>query len=313
MQKVIVIAGPTAVGKTAVALTLARHLQCEIISTDSVQVYRGLDIGAAKPTMAERAHVPHHLLDIRDPRDNYTVADFQKDAAAAIADIHSRGKIPMLVGGTGLYLRAVIRGFAFSDSGIDPQIRNRLQKLAQTQGAEALHQKLSQVDPQTANKLHPNDLRRVIRALEVIEQNQQPISEQLQQTPAQPVYDAYQFALTLQRATLYQRIEARVDKMMAAGLLREVQQLLLRGVPPEAKAMQSLGYKQLVAHLQGELPLADAVALIKRDTRRFAKRQLTWFRHEQNLTWLEMDQVSPTEAAEIISSYLAGFFQLGEN
>lgn len=306
MQKLIVIAGPTAVGKSAVALELAKRLQSEIISADSVQVYRGLDIGTAKPTAAEQAQVPHHLLDLRDPQEAYTVAEYQQDARAAIAQVHQRGKIPLLVGGTGLYLRAVVWGFAFSDSGINHELRKKLRSFAEKEGPEALHRKLIDVDPQTAHKLHPHDLRRVIRALEVYAQNRRPISEQVEKTPAKPVYDTVQFVLTRPRESLYQRIEARVDNMIAAGFVREVQILLAKGVSPEVKAMQSLGYKQIVAYLTGQLTLAEAIELIKRDTRRFAKRQLTWFRREQEIQWLDIEGMHLNEVVENISTSLAG-------
>ena len=306
MQKLIVIAGPTAVGKSAVALELAKQRQGEIVSADSVQVYRGLDIGSAKPSAAERALIPHHLLDIRDPQDTYTAADFQADARTAIKQIHQRGKIPILVGGTGLYLRAVVWGFAFSKSGINPELRNKLRKLAEMEGPEYLHRQLKAVDPESARKLHPNDLRRVIRALEVYAQNRRPISEQVQKTPTQPVYDAAQFVLTRSRESLYRRIEARVDAMLEAGLIREVQTLLAKGVPPETKAMQSLGYKQIVAYLTGRLTLPEAVEQIKRETRRFAKRQLTWFRKEKEMQWLNIDGMTVKQVVEKISTALAG-------
>ncbi|NLZ94116.1 MAG: tRNA (adenosine(37)-N6)-dimethylallyltransferase MiaA [Firmicutes bacterium] len=309
MQKLIVIAGPTAVGKSAVALALAQKINAEIISADSVQVYRGLDIGSAKPTLTERQQIPHHLLDIKDPHENYTVAEFQKDAAAAISDIAARGKIPLLVGGTGLYIRALVWGFAFSESGINQKLRQKLHAIAQKEGNQTLYQRLLEVDPQTAKKIHPNDLRRIIRALEVYKQNKLPISEQVRQTPQQPVYQTKQFVLTMQRELLYKRIEKRVDKMIADGFVREVQRLLARGVPPDAKAMQSLGYKQIVAYLLGQIPLTEAIELIKRETRRFAKRQLTWFRREKNNIWIEMDHLQAFEAAENISAILAGNFQ----
>ncbi|NLZ38723.1 MAG: tRNA (adenosine(37)-N6)-dimethylallyltransferase MiaA [Firmicutes bacterium] len=300
MKKLIVIAGPTAVGKSAVALALAQKIDAEIISADSVQVYKGLDIGSAKPTAAERRQIPHHLLDIKDPGENYTVADFQKDAMAAIDNITTRGKIPILVGGTGLYIRAVVWGFAFSESGVNHALRQKLRAIAKREGSQALYQRLLAVDPQAAKKIHPNDLRRIIRALEVYKQSKKPISEQVLQTPQRPVYQAKQFILTMERELLYKRIEKRVDKMIADGFVLEVQRLLAKGVPPNAKAMQSLGYKQIVSYLLGQLPLAEAIEQIKRETRRFAKRQLTWFRREKEATWIRMDNINPNEAAENI-------------
>jgi len=304
VQKLIVIAGPTAVGKSAVALNLAKKLGGEIVSADSVQVYRGLDIGSAKPSKEEQAQVPHHLLDIVDPEENYTVADFQRDASNAISDIHRRGKLPLLVGGTGLYIRAVVRGFAFTEYGVNKNLRSKLQKVAATEGPEALHARLAKVDPKTAEKLHPNDVRRVIRALEVYLQGKTPISQQEENTPRRPVYDATLFCLTRPRPVLYRRIEERVEAMIAAGLIEEVRNLLAQGISPEAKAMQSLGYKQIIAFLQDKISLEEAIHLIKRDTRRFAKRQLTWFRKEE-MIWLDIEQYSKIEEiTEKISTYL---------
>ncbi|NLM45444.1 MAG: tRNA (adenosine(37)-N6)-dimethylallyltransferase MiaA [Firmicutes bacterium] len=307
MYEVAVITGPTAVGKSAVALAVAQMLNAEIVNADSVQVYRGLDIGSAKPSPAERLLVPHHLLDIADPRDNYTVADYQRDAARVITEIAGRGRLPLLVGGTGLYLRAVIRGFAFTESGFDPDLRQRLYAEAEACGSGVLHARLAAVDPETAAKLHPNDTRRIVRALEVYLQSGRPISEQVRQTPKEPVYRAAQFCLTRPRHILYRRIEERVDKMLAAGFVTEVEGLLAAGVPPEAKSMQSLGYKQIVSYLQGKVTLAEAAEMIKQETRRFAKRQLTWFRREKDLHWIDLaDNGKILAVAEKITSYLAG-------
>ncbi|MDW7652241.1 MAG: tRNA (adenosine(37)-N6)-dimethylallyltransferase MiaA [Bacillota bacterium] len=307
MEKLLVIVGPTAVGKSDVALCVSQKQNGEIISADSVQVYRGLDIGAAKPSARERKLVPHHLIDFVNPNENYTVAGFQRDAKEAISGVHARGRLPVLVGGTGLYVRAVLQGFAFSESGIDEELRNRLRSEAELYGPEFLHSKLADVDPAAAEKLHPNDLRRVIRALEVYEQTHQPISRQVEATPQTPVYDAVLFGLTMPRDMLYARIEQRVDSMMAAGLVEEVDKLLHSGVSPQAKSMQSLGYKQIVKYLKGEVSREAAVELIKRDTRRFAKRQLTWFRREHDIQWFDILETGGIEAvAENISIFLAG-------
>ncbi|EEG78545.1 tRNA (adenosine(37)-N6)-dimethylallyltransferase MiaA [Dethiobacter alkaliphilus] len=297
MEKLLVIVGPTAVGKTAVAIEVAKKLGGEIISADSVQVYRGLDIGAAKPSREEREAVAHHLLDIVDPADNYTVADFQEDAKKAITDITNRGKLPILVGGTGLYVRAVVHGFSFSESGMDEEYRAGLHREAEQHGSQYLHGKLAAVDPEAAEKLHPNDLRRVIRALEVYRQSKRPISHQVDKTSDEPIYNTVQFGLTMPRELLYRRIEKRVDSMLDAGLVDEVRNLLNEGVPPAAKSLQSLGYKQIVAYLTGQISLEEAIRLIKRDTRRFAKRQLTWFRRDEDLIWLDMHALGNYQAA----------------
>ncbi len=307
MNKLLAIVGPTAVGKSYIAHSIAKRLNGEIISADSVQVYRGMDIGTAKPTLEERAEIPHHLIDIVDPDAYYTVADFQQDALTAIRHVHIKGKLPILVGGTGLYVRAVIQDFTFSESGINETLRQHLWNEAQIYGPAHLHNKLIEVDPESARKFHQNDLRRVIRALEVFEQGNTLISEQAAKTLGKCRYDTKMFALTMPRELLYSRIEERVDEMMAQGLLDEVQDLLNRGISAEAKSMHSLGYRQLAAHLRGELSLEEAISLIKRDTRRFAKRQLTWFRREQEITWLDISHFDRIDAlAENIYCQLAG-------
>ncbi|MBT9168413.1 MAG: tRNA dimethylallyltransferase [Syntrophomonadaceae bacterium] len=312
--KLLVITGPTSVGKSAVAVGVAKAIGGEIISADSVQVYRGLDIGAAKPTMAERETVPHHLIDLVDPNWNYSVAQYQRHATEVIAALHQEGKLPILVGGTGLYLRAVVKGYAFGEDAEDESLRLRLRQEVKELGAEALHSRLNVVDPQTAARLHPNDLRRVIRALEFYEKSKQSISEQRAATPQENVYDTLFFCLTMPRDLLYHRIEMRVEEMLAAGLVDEVRGLLADGVSPEAKSMQSLGYKQIVAYLSGERSLLAAVTEIKRDTRRFAKRQLTWFRREKELIWLDLSKYSGTaDLVGNISKSVAGYFRQESN
>ncbi|MBS4008826.1 MAG: tRNA (adenosine(37)-N6)-dimethylallyltransferase MiaA [Clostridium sp.] len=312
--KLLVITGPTSVGKSSVAVEVAKSVGGEIISADSVQVYRGLDIGAAKPSRAERDLVPHHLLDLVEPNNNFSVAQYQQHATKVIAALHKEGKLPILVGGTGLYLRAVVKGFAFGEDAEDELLRSRLRQEAKDLGAAALHSRLSAVDPRTAAKLHPNDLRRVIRALEFYEISRQSISEQLAATPDENVYDTLLFCLTMPRELLYQRIEMRVEEMLAAGFVEEVRGLLADGASPDAKSMQSLGYKQLVAYLSGRLSLPAAVAEIKRDTRRFAKRQLTWFRREEELIWLDLSKYSSNvELVANISKRVAGYFRQESN
>lgn len=308
--KLLVITGPTAVGKSAVAVAVAKKTGGEIISADSVQVYRGLNIGAAKPSLTERETVPHHLIDIVAPSQNYTVAHFQRQATTLITDLQKQGKLPILVGGTGLYLRALVKGYAFAENAEDEILRLRLRQEAKDLSPEVLHGKLASVDPQTAAKLHPNDLRRVIRALEVYEKSQQSISEQLAATPQENIYDTLFFCLTMPRELLYNKIEARVEEMLAAGLVDEVRKLLASGVSPKAKSMQSLGYKQIVAYLLGELSLEAAVVEIKRDTRRFAKRQLTWFRRERELIWLDLAEYNDSsDPVANISNKIAGYFR----
>jgi tRNA dimethylallyltransferase len=309
MAPLLVIAGPTAAGKSQVALQLALQLGGEIVSADSVQVYRGLDIGTAKASPEDRALVPHHLLDIVDPHQNYTVADFQRDAREEIGRIVSRGRVPVLAGGTGLYIRALLRGYAFSEAGENKDLRRKLYEEAQLHGPEVLHKRLAAIDPESASGIHPHDLRRQLRALEVFAQSRRPISGQKLNTAGASGYDALMFVLYRPREELYQRIEQRVEKMLAKGLVEEVKTLLDGGVSAECKAMQSLGYRRIVACLQGMMTLPAAVELIKRDTRRYAKRQLTWFRGESDAVWIDLAKTGIDGAVENICAASGRSFQ----
>jgi tRNA dimethylallyltransferase len=315
MGDIIVIVGPTAVGKSELAVTLAQRLQGEVVSADSVQVYRYLDIGSAKPSLQERISVPHHLLDSVDPDQDYTVADFQHDAQAAIAKIHKRERMPILVGGSGLYIRAVIRNYSFSSAGQNLAIRARLIKEAEQFGGQHLYEKLCAADPRTACKVHPHDLRRIIRALEACEQNTRPLSDQVEETrDAGLLYRVFMYGLTMPRELLYQRIEKRVDMMIENGFVEEVRGLLARGFSQGSKALTSLGYRHIISHINGEITLEQAAELIKRDTRRFAKRQLTWFRRDTEITWFDVStDAGIAGVAENICNLLAGYYQLEEN
>lgn len=304
----LVITGPTATGKSAVAVEVALRVGGEIISADSMLVYRGMDIGTAKPTPAERKGVPHHLIDIVEPGEDFSVATFQAMARDLIAEINARGSLPILVGGTGLYIRAVLRGFRFA-GGVDKELRRRLAGEARLFGPVHLHEKLRAVDPEAAARIHPHNVKRVIRALEVFYQTGKPISAAAGQE--NPPYDALVFGLYLDRQELYRRIEARVDAMLKAGLVEEVRHLLARGLPRETTAMQALGYKEIAAYLAGEVTLEEAVRLLKRNTRRFAKRQFTWFRREEGICWLNVADYPDLEAlaAEItarVQEYFGG-------
>jgi len=304
-----VIVGPTAVGKTELAIKVAKKVDGEIISADSMQVYRGLDIGTAKPTEEEREGIPHHLLDVVDPSEEFSVADYQKMVEKVLADLANRDKTPILTGGTGLYIQAVLQGFIFSPEGKDPELRARLEETAEIQGNKALHAQLAEVDPETAQRLHPNDRRRIIRALEVFYSTGQPLSYHLKmQGERGPRHRSVKFGLIRSRARLYERINARVDLMMQAGLLDEVKALVQQGLSDDATAMQALGYKELVGYLRGEYDLEEAVRLLKRDTRRYAKRQLTWFRRDREIIWLDLDRLTISEAVhKIVSIYWRNF------
>lgn len=282
-----VLTGPTASGKTALSLRVAEAFNCEIISMDSMQIYRGMDIGTAKPTPEEKAACPHHMVDIVDPRDAFSVAQYQEMAESCARDIIKRGKTPLFVGGTGFYLRALRSPMAMGVVTGDAAIRARLEAEAAVDGGkEKLHARLSLVDPVTAKRLHVNDVRRVVRALEVYELTGEPFSQQKQ--PEGEAAFRYRVAtLEMDRALLYSRIEKRVDIMMAEGLLAEVQRLLDEGVPPAAQSMKAIGYKELIAHLQGEYDLETAIYELKKNTRHYAKRQLTWMRGEADVTWID--------------------------
>lgn len=297
-QQVLVITGPTACGKSALALELAQQLDGEIVCVDSLTVYRGFDIGSAKPTAGQQTIVPHHLLDICDPLQPFTAADFRLAATTAIDDITRRGKRPILAGGTGLYLRTLLRGLTDAP-GEDPLLRQTLRQRAEQEGPAALLAELRGVDPATADRLHPNNLIRIIRALEVFRVTGVPLSQlQAAHGFSERPFEALQFCLERPREQLYHAIEQRVDAMLTEGLVVEVQQLLETGVPADCKPMQAIGYKEVAAHLRDGLDLELMTALIKQNTRRFAKRQLTWFRAEPELQWVAYPENSATILAK---------------
>lgn len=294
----LALVGPTAVGKTAVGIALAQRIGGEIVSADAVAVYQGLDIGAAKPTVAERASVPFHLIDVVAPDEDFTLADFEQQAEAAIEDIRKRGNSPLVVGGTGLYVRAVTADLTVPNVPPQPEFRARLWEEAQEQGAPALHRRLAESDTRAAEKIEPNDARRIIRALEVAYVTGQPMSSFHTAEGVRGIPRPYTtlIGLRMERETLYQRIESRVDAMMAQGFLEEVRGLTVAGYGPELKAMQSLGYRHLMSHLSGEISLEEAVAQLKRDTRRYAKRQISWFKADPQVCWLDVDAEPVAEA-----------------
>jgi len=302
VRPILVIVGPTAVGKTDLSIAVARAVDGEIISADSMQVYKGMDIGTAKPTENERQGIPHHMLDVVTPDQEFSVADYQRMVEETLRSLAERDKTPILTGGTGLYIRAVLDGFVFDPEARDEELRVQLEKMASTRGGVVLHQRLAEVDPDSAKRLHPNDHRRVIRALEVYHTTGQPLSRHLAAQKRQPPrHPSVKFGLTRNRRRLYDRINLRVDLMMETGLLDEVKQLMSQGLEGSATALQALGYKELVGYLRGEYDLTEAVRRLKRDTRRYAKRQLTWFRRDQEIIWLDLDQISREDAVEKIT------------
>lgn len=290
-SSLLCLLGPTAVGKTEIAIQLAQRLNAEIVSIDSRQIYRQMDIGTAKPTPEEQQAAQHHLIDCVDISQTFSVADYQSLADTAIADIQSRGKQVLLVGGAGLYFRAIVDGL-FEGPGADPLLRERLEQEAAKLGVNALHERLRTCDPTSADRIHPNNLVRVIRALEVYELTGTPMSEHQQQWHRENQrYPFIAFCLTLPRALLYQRIEQRVDVMLANGLIAEVESLLAAGYARDAFALRSFGYKELIAYLDEECTYLEAVEQLKRNTRRFAKRQLTWFRKDTRIEWIDRNAI----------------------
>ena len=284
----VVLTGPTAVGKTAASILLAKRIGGEIISADSMQVYRGMDIGTAKISRAEMQGVPHHLIDVLDPAQPFDVVRFQALAKEAIGEILSRGKIPILVGGTGFYIQAVLYDIDFSAEETDYALRAQLEEEARRIGKEALHEKLAEVDPESAGAIPAGNVKRVIRALEYYQKNGRPISRHNQeQRQKESFYRSAYFVLTDEREKIYERIDARVDEMIADGLVSEVTALRERGFTKEMVSMQGIGYRQILDYLDGACTLEEAISKVKQETRHFAKRQLTWFRRERDVIWLE--------------------------
>ncbi len=288
-SKLLCLLGPTAIGKTEIAIQLAQRLNAEIVSVDSRQIYRQMDIGTAKPTHEEQQTARHHLIDCVDIAQPFSVAEFQTLADNTIADIQNRGKQVLLVGGAGLYFRAIVDGL-FQGPAADASLRKRLEQEAAQHGVDVLHKRLRTCDPESADRIHPNNLVRVIRALEVYELTGTPMSELQQQWhPDNQRYPFVAFGLTIPRELLYRRIEQRVDVMLTHGLITEVESLLTAGYSRDCYALQSFGYKELIAYLDGKCTYDEAVEQLKQNTRRFAKRQLTWFRKDKRIAWVDRE------------------------
>jgi tRNA dimethylallyltransferase len=302
-MKIVIILGPTASGKTDLAVRLAECFGGEIVNADSMQVYRGMGIGTAKPSPEMRRRVPHHLIGIVEPDIDFSASDFRREATRAIADIAGRGKRVFIVGGTGLYIRALLQGLVDSPSGAGV-IRGGLEEQARQEGNDALLRELARVDPVTAARLHPNDLVRIIRALEVYRLTGVPISRQRSAHGfSGDYYLPLKIGLAVERRELYERIDRRVEGMMAEGLVEEVRTLLDRGFSPRLKALRSIGYRQICAYLSDEYPLDEAVRLIKRDTRRYGKRQMTWFNNDKEIKWVEYSDNFATICNHVIEFF----------
>ena len=300
-RPVLALAGPTAIGKTGLSLGLAREFNCEIVSVDSMQVYRYMDIGTAKVSLAERRMVAHHLIDIADPDDEYNAARFVNDCLDAIAGIHSRGALPLLTGGTGLYFQALRRGL-FPSPRLDRSIRESLRRRIAREGSSSLHDELGRHDPDSAARIHPHDSTRIIRALEVLQSTGTTLTEHLrrqQESGAGGRFRRYlSIGLTCERQTLYQRINQRTSQLFELGLEKEVQELIDRGFGPELKSMQAIGYRHMVHYLEGRWSLEECKDILARDTRRYAKRQYTWFNRDESINWFNRDD------AGVIFSYV---------
>ncbi len=291
MDPVLAILGPTATGKSALAMAIAGELGGEIVNADALQVYRGFDIGTAKPGLDERERVPHHLIDILEPHEVYSAGEFARRALAAIADVQRRGKVPIVVGGSGLYLRALFAGISPVPPG-DPEVRRALREQLEMEGLAGLREELEWLDPETAARLSAGDTQRVLRALEVARVTGRPLSAWVAEQPfGTQAIAAIRVGLTLPRGILYDRIAGRVARMMEAGWLEEIEGLLRRGLSPRLPAFQAIGYRQLVRHLEGDGSLEQAIAEIVQETRRFAKRQQTWFRKEPDVTWFSAQEL----------------------
>ena len=287
-RPLIILTGPTAVGKTSLSIELAKRIMGEIISADSMQVYKGMDIGSAKIMPEEMAGIPHHLIDILDPWEEFNVVIFQKKCKECMEGIYERGHIPILTGGTGFYIQAVLRDIDFTANEENTEYRRNLERMAEEKGAEYLHQMLMAVDPEAAEAIHANNIKRTIRALEFYKLTGEKISSHNErEAEKENAYNACYFVLNDERSLLYRRIEQRVDEMVAKDLVAEVSRLMETGCTRDMVAMQGLGYKEIVDHLTGKCTLDEAVYIIKRDTRHFAKRQLTWFKRENEVIWVD--------------------------
>ncbi|SFA72761.1 MULTISPECIES: tRNA (adenosine(37)-N6)-dimethylallyltransferase MiaA [unclassified Bacillus (in: firmicutes)] len=312
-QKLVVIIGPTAVGKTNLSIQLAKRFNGEIISGDSMQIYKKMDIGTAKITPEEMQGVPHHLIDLKNPDESFSAAEFQELVREKITDITNRGKLPFIVGGTGLYIQSVIYDYQFSDVVADEKFRRQLEEKAGAVGYEAIHQELANIDPQSASQIHPNNIRRVIRALEIYHCTGKTMTEYQSKQQPEMMYDTALLGLTMDRDSLYERINRRVDIMMDAGLVEEVKGLYEEGYR-DCQSIQAIGYKELYDYFDGKVALEDAIENLKQNSRRYAKRQLTWFRNKMDVEWYDMsDSDGATKKLEQISQYIEGKLQLKSN
>jgi tRNA dimethylallyltransferase len=312
-QKLLVIIGPTAVGKTKLSIELAKRFNGEIISGDSMQIYRGMDIGTAKIKKNEMGGIPHHLLDIRDPEEKFSVAEFQQLVRSKISEIAKKGKLPMIVGGTGLYIQSVLYDYQFSDAPADEGFRKELEEKVKERGSQILHQELVEIDPESASHIHPNNARRVIRALEIYHCTGKTMSEYQEKQQPDLLYDTALVGLTMERELLYERINLRVEMMLEEGLLDEVKRLYQQNLR-DCQSIQAIGYKEIYEYLDGLVTLEQAVDQLKQNSRRYAKRQFTWFKNKMDVKWFDMtDVMNFSKKIKEISHYVEGKLQVKSN
>lgn len=312
-QKLIVLVGPTAVGKTKVSIEVAKAFNAEVISGDSMQVYKGMDIGTAKIRPYEMEGVPHHLLDIKEPDESFSVAEFQTAVRQKIDEIIKRGSVPLIVGGTGLYVQSVIYDYQFSEMEGDPSFRSEMEKRAAAGESAKLYKELQKIDPDSAAGIHPNNVKRVIRALEIHRLTGKKMSEKPKAQNEELLYDTVLIGLSMNREKLYKRINKRVDLMMEEGLLEEARHFYEKGIR-DVQSVQAIGYKELYEHFSGKLTLDAAVDVLKKNTRRYAKRQFTWFRNKMDVTWFDMtDEGEHLNKTEEIIDFIAGKLEIKAN
>lgn len=312
-EKLLVLIGPTAVGKTKLSIELAKKYNAEIISGDSMQIYKHMNIGTAKIQTAEMEGIPHHLLDIKEPDESFSVAEFQERVREKITDIHKRGKLPMLVGGTGLYIQSVIYDYQFSEACSDDAYRKELEELACQRGNGYIHDLLKEIDPESAERIHHNNVRRVIRALEVFRCTGKKSSESQQDQEQELLYDVAIIGLTMDRDKLYERINFRVNLMLEDGLIEEVKALYNQGIR-DVQSIQAIGYKEIYEYLDGHVTLEEAIENLKQNSRRYAKRQLTWFRNKMDVTWFDMTEIdSYSKKMNEISLFIEGKLTIKAN
>ncbi|HHU92582.1 MAG TPA: tRNA (adenosine(37)-N6)-dimethylallyltransferase MiaA [Halanaerobiaceae bacterium] len=304
----LIITGPTAVGKTELSLKIAEKVRGEIISADSMQIYRFMDIGTAKASAEDRARIKHHMIDIINPDEKYSVAQYQKEVDRLIREISAKGSLPILVGGTGLYIRAVVQGFLFPEMEVNYQLRAELNEIARKHGSAYLHQKLAEIDPDQARKIHPNDLRRIIRGIEIYKETGHNMTYYLEkQKNAPPRYNTLKIGLIRDREELYSRINARVDQMIEEGLVEEINNIIKDGYKMSATALQGLGYKEIIGYLKNEYSLEEAKEILKRNTRHYAKKQITWFKAEKDIHWFNLTGLNTGEAYQEILCLIANW------